>query len=269
MPTTSILLIEKNGSVNSSSIKDLGLESLSRKVGFKSPEGFALQHTWGQEDGIDQNISLYAKTTGRAGQENKYDFPPPVDTKLFFGTCILVGKNSDGTPVDLCEDDWEEIYEFLFGGFEDIGSEDSDDDDEDDVDTDNELLQLSKQTGTVVKQTKHGYAKDGFVVDDDDEETEDYESEESSVESEEVLSPPRRKGRTPAAHKQTLPSLKKGAVKQGTVKLKEISQKGAASSRAAGDDVSNPIKKNEPQVEKHDLVMEDCESELSEESYES
>jgi hypothetical protein len=239
----SIILIDKTGTVKSVSAKDIAEEALAKKAGFKSADGFVLQHTWGQEEGLDQHISLYAKTTGRAGQENKYDFPTPVDERLFFGTCVLVGKRADGTAVDLGEDDWEDIYEFLFGGFEDIGSEDSE---EEDVDTDDELLQISKQTGTVVKQTKHGYAKDGFVV-DDDEENDDYETEESSAESEESP-PPRRKGRKPAALKQ--PAFTK---KRATPATKKVT-------------VEPPV---ETAVTQQDLVMEDCESELSEESYES
>lgn len=236
---TSIILIDKTGTVKSVNVKDLSPESLSKKAGFKTAEGFVLQHTWGQEEGLDQHISLYAKTSGRAGQENKYDFPPPVDERLFFGTCVLVGKNADGTAASLSEEDWEEIYEFLFGGFEDIGSEDSDDDEED-MDTDDELEALGKATGKVVKQTKQGYAKDGFIV-DDDEEDEDYETDESSEESEDT--PPPKKGRKPAAKKQ--PST--------TVAKKE------------------PAKKKTAQIEQPssaaELVLEDCESELSEESY--
>jgi len=134
-------------------------------------EGFVLQHTWGAEDGLDQSIKLYGKKTGRAGQENKYDFPPPVDNVLFFGPCVLVGNDlATGRTVDLEESDWEEIYEYLFGGFENVGSEDSDDsDEEEDVATDDEIDALQKQEGVVVNQTKQGYAKDGFIVDDEEE----------------------------------------------------------------------------------------------------
>lgn len=237
---TSIILIEKTGTIKSVSVKDLTPESLSKKAGFKSAEGFALQHTWGQEEGLDQHISLYAKTTGRAGQENKYDFPPPVDERLFFGTCVLVGKNADGTAADLGEEDWEEIYEFLFGGFEDIGSDDSDEDEED-IDTDDELAALTKETGAVVKQTKQGYAKDGFIV-DDDEDDDDYESEESSSEESEDTPPP-KKGRKLAAKKDAtaVVAVKKELAKKKTVQI----------------ELPAPT----------DLTLEDCESELSEESY--
>ena len=250
MTSTSILLIDKNGEIKSAMVKDTELVSLSKKAGFKSAEGFVLQHTWGQDDGLDQNISLYAKTDGRAGQENKYDFPPPMDERLFFGTCVLVGRNTDGKPVALKEEDWEEIYEFLFGGFEDIGSSDSEDDD--DIATDDELEALAKGgEGAVVKQTKQGYAKDGFIV-DDNEEDEDYEesSEESSV-SEDT---PPRKGRKSAANKVT--TSKKG---QPTATKRQL-----ASTRT-GKVAESLVVAQQPQ--QTEMSVEDCESELSEESY--
>jgi hypothetical protein len=118
-------------------------------AGFKNAEGFTIQTTWEVEiKNRKFNVRLYAKKTGRAGQENKYEFPPPVDNSLFFGNCVLVNVDND-----LKLNDWSLIYEQLYGGFEDIGSEDSEDEDED--------------MGDVVL-TKEGYAKDGFIVDDAD-----------------------------------------------------------------------------------------------------
>lgn len=223
-----IVVIEKSGTLKTVSVKDVSVETLYKKAGLKSGDGFVLQHTWGADDELDQSIQLYAKKSGRAGQENKYDFPPPVDEMLFFGACVLVGSDlKTGNAVDLEEDDWEEIYEFLFGGFEDLDSDDSDDDE--DVDTEEELDTIQKTTGTVVKQTKQGYAKDGFIVDDDEVSDESGPSSESDEDS--YHTPPKKllvKGRKPNAAK------------------------------------SNASVSEQPDT---NLRVEDCESELSEESY--
>lgn len=200
-----------------------------------------------KEEGLDQHISLYAKTNGRAGQENKYDFPPPVDERLFFGTCALVGKSVNGLAVDLCEDDWEEIYEFLFGGFEDIGSEDSED-----MDTEDELEAISKAQGVVVKQTKQGYAKDGFIVDDDEEDEDFEESDDESSESDDT--PPPRKGRKPATT----------AVKKATT---PIAKKTTTPAKKVTTTTSSSQIEPPPATAQRDLSIDDCESELSEESY--
>ena len=193
-----IVLIEKTGTLKTLNVKDLSEASLYKKAGLKVSDGFTLQHTWGTDDGLDQSIRLYAKTNGRAGQENKYDFPPPVDNTLFFGPCILVGyDNSDRSLVDIDAEEWEEIYEFLFGGFEEIGESDE----EEDVDTEDELDALEKGTGAPIKQTKQGYVKDGFIVDDDEADEYGEDTEQSSDISSDDDTPPRYKMPTPKPRK--------------------------------------------------------------------
>ena len=53
-------------------------------------------------------------------------------------------------------EDWNKIYEKLFGGFEDLADTTLADEQEED-----ELENVPKE-----KKTKNGYLKDGFVVDD-------------------------------------------------------------------------------------------------------
>lgn len=186
MPT--ILIVEKTGIIKEVSMKTFSQEDLYKKAGFKNIDDFKMVHSWTMEiDGKSTNISLYGKSSGRAGQENKYDFPPPVDTILFFGNCVLVANVSeDGKSCgDLAQDRWEAIYEALFGGFEDIGDES--DESDDDVDSD-------------VPRTKDGYVKDGFIVDDDDEEYDSDEDDEFESEEEEV---PIKKVKKQAAKKPT------------------------------------------------------------------
>ena len=158
-----IVIVEKSGIVKETSIKNFSLHDLYKKAGFKSPDHFKEIHTWK----IEKNtITLFAKNTGRAGQENEYDFPPPVDTMLFFGSCVLVlnlDKDAE-TCDDLTVNKWEKIYEFLFGGFEDL-NDDSEESEDEDIDSDASF-------------TKDGYMKDGFIVDDDEDDDEDNDSEE-------------------------------------------------------------------------------------------
>jgi hypothetical protein len=140
---------------------------------------------------------VYGKVTGRANQENKYDFPPPIDTTLMFGSCIIVNKNSAGEPVSISEDEWDTVYEFLFGGFDDLDDKDSDDDEDEDDEDDG------------LPRTKEGYIKDGFIVDDDedDEDDEDYEEDEEEEdefvddEEDEVVKPKAKRTRAPAKPK--------------------------------------------------------------------
>jgi len=168
-----IIIVERLGTLKMLSIKDFKQEDLYKKCGFKKGEDFNKQTEWSVKlSGTKYIIQLFAKTDGRANSENKYDFPPPVDTKLFYGSCALVGqiKNGDGTKVltNLTLGIWNKIYEKLFGGFEDLVSTAKEDEEEED-----ELVNIPKE-----KKTKQGYLKDGFVVDSSD--TDDENSEPTS-----------------------------------------------------------------------------------------
>jgi hypothetical protein len=123
---------------------------------------------------------MYGKSEGKANMENKYDFPPPVDSKLYFGCCALVALTRDDLNkksfTNLSLELWNKIYEKLFGGFEDLTiakSEEEDDLEEDDLDA----VPKSKKTKT------GGYLKDGFVVDDDENGDDDDDMSDSSDES--------------------------------------------------------------------------------------
>jgi len=167
-----IIIIDRLGSLKMHSIKDFKQEDLFKKCGFKKADNFIKQTEWNvKHEGSKYILQLFAKKEGKANSENKYDFPPPVDTTLLFGSCAVVCliKKPDGSKAytNLSIPLWNIFYEKLFGGFEDINK--SIKEDEAEVD---ELKTISK-----VHKTKHGYLKDGFVIDssDQDEETESNE----------------------------------------------------------------------------------------------
>lgn len=147
-----IIVIDKTGNVKEMNIKEYKESDLFKKANFKSPEGFMCHTKWS----IQQNseILVYGKTSGKAGQENKYEFPPPIDTLLFFGGCVLTNFSKEkNTIIDLRVSNWNMIYDKLMGGFEDL----EEDDDEEEEEEPNGI-----------KLSKDGYMCDDFIVDDDD-----------------------------------------------------------------------------------------------------
>ena len=168
-----IIIVEKTGVLKPLTVKEYSENTLFKKCGFKKEEGFIKHCEWNniKFEGNKYVISVYAKEQGKANSENKYDFPPPIDKKLFFGNCAIVAsiKNEDGqtTLTNLSLPLWEKIYEKLFGGFENLALTTAEDEEEED-----ELENIPKE-----KKTKEGYLKDGFVVDSDGDEDESYETE--------------------------------------------------------------------------------------------
>jgi len=110
-----------------------------------------LQHTWKTPT---YEIHLYAKKRGKAGTENKFEFPPPMDTPLLFGKCLLINPAGDLT-IEL----WREFYESTMK-FEDIEASECESEDE------------------VVEGAEYsnGYLKDDFVVSDNELEEEAYKN---------------------------------------------------------------------------------------------
>jgi hypothetical protein len=173
--TFTILIVEKFGSIKESSLKTYNESELYKKAGFKIQDDFKCRAQWNIDSLNNKSyyISVFGKITGRANQENKYEFPPPIDNILMFGNCIIVNKDKNNNISSLSEEDWESVYEYLFGGFDDIDEKDSDDEDYEDDDD--------------IPKTKNGYLKDGFVVEDDEEEDEEDDEEEEEEEEEENI----------------------------------------------------------------------------------
>ena len=189
---TTYLIVQKDGNIKETTVKQFAEEDLYKKAGFRTSDGFALHATWSVENvnHKNYNIQVYGKTDGRANQENKYEFPPPIDNTLFFGNCIIL--NRVGNVVsDLTETEWTAIYDKLYGGFEDLNSEDDSESDEDDG----------------LPRTKSGYVKDGFIVEDDDED-EDDEDEDEDYDDDEDDAPKKKKRKVTKAAKKPIIKLK-------------------------------------------------------------
>jgi len=162
MSPLDIIIVEKTGVLKHLSIKQFDIAELYKKCNFKKSSDFIKQVEWGvkyEEQKVF--IEVYAKMDGRANSENKYDFPPPIDNKLFFGSCAILAYCK--TPekkqiyINLSLPMWNKIYETLFGGFEDLSATALSD----------ELEEDELENVPAKYKTKQGYLKDGFVVDDD------------------------------------------------------------------------------------------------------
>lgn len=176
-PPLNVLMVEKDGKVRASCVKDFSLEDLYKKCGYKKASDFVKHADWvlpEREHHMPYGIELYGKTGGRANNPNEYVFPSPVDKTTFYGTCVLLGyvlqPDGERKYVGLTVEVWERIYDLLCAGIDEIGSQDSERSEDD------EYVPRSKRT-------RHGYHQDGFVVDDSEDDDPNLELEEDPVPS--------------------------------------------------------------------------------------
>lgn len=254
MSPITVLIVEKLGNIKESSIKNFDENELYKKAGHTSATGFKCYTQWNIKDLNEKSydISIFGKTTGRANSENKYEFPPPIDNTLFFGSCLIVNYN-DKTPTSLNSDEWDLIYEHLYGGFEDIGDGEEDEESNDEEDEYAEI-----------PVTTTGYAKDGFVVDDDEDDAEAYDSVDEEDEEPVYVKPPApKKTKKTTVAKQTQTVTKKPSEKTNEKTNEKKTKSKASKTNALTNALTNVFTSiiNEPNT------YLDCTSELSEESY--
>lgn len=157
------VFVSKSGEIEQKTTKQqIEDEKIFKLCNYKSASGFEKLHCFPMDkNDTDNGYEVYGKKNGRANSENKYEFPPPIDTELYFGSLCII-KREDGIITDLTTEEWSTKYESLFGGFEDI--EDSDGE-----------RSMDSEVYSSDEYTKEGYHKDSFVIDDDELVEEEYE----------------------------------------------------------------------------------------------
>lgn len=176
---TKTVLINKNGVGVEKQFRDIKHETIYKKCGFSNDTNFSLIHSFKCKDNY---VHVFGKDKGKAGDVNKFEYPPPMDNTLYYGNMLLLATEEKELNCDKIINynigDWRRDYDYLMGGFEDLEDSNGDDDESDELDEyDDE------------QKTKNGYLKDDFVVDDEDDDDENSlymvsELEEESYEDE-------------------------------------------------------------------------------------
>lgn len=151
-----IITINKLGELGEYNSKNMSILNLFKICNYRNNNNFELLCSWNDE------YELYGKKVGRSGNENMYEFPPPIDKELYFGTLCIIKKtdtleNQNQPQFSIKE--WKHFYNKQMGGFEDL--ELNEENSVDSVYSDEEY-------------TEEGYIKDNFVVDNKELTSEEY-----------------------------------------------------------------------------------------------
>jgi hypothetical protein len=149
-----IITINKLGELGEYNSKNMNNSNLYKICNYRNDNNFELLCSWNDE------YELYGKKVGRSGNENMYEFPPPIDKELYFGTLCIVKKNdTQENQSQFSIKEWKHFYNKQMGGFEDL--ELNEENSVDSVYSDEEY-------------TDEGYVKDSFVVDNNELTSEEY-----------------------------------------------------------------------------------------------
>ena len=170
---TSIIIVDKSASIKATKVKDLTNDTIYKKCGFRKADGFEMRSRFLIKKFDIDTVEVWARDSGKAGSENKYELPPPIDKDLFFGSIAIVGLDKNKEFCNLTDETWKKVYEHLFGGFDDVENPDSEE----------EYSEDELESVPAEKKTKHGYLKDGFVVDLDGDESLEELTDDSDVSS--------------------------------------------------------------------------------------
>ena len=144
----------------------------------KFKENFKRYCDWELDEYV---ISIFGSKEGKAGSENKFDWPPPEDTDIYFGE-ILIIKSKDNIIQDINKNIFSEFIDISFGGFEDLGSKDTEEEYDPTLDV--------YESDFVVNDDQVSYDEDYNPEEDEEEEyhsstNEEDEEEEDEEENEE------------------------------------------------------------------------------------
>lgn len=111
--SVSIIVINKNGSMKQQNVKHLTQDTIYKKCGLRNSNGFHRIHVWYVHTMNVDTVELWSCDTVKSGQDNKYELPPPLESKVYYGSMALISVQNDGTFGNLSLNTWSQIYESL------------------------------------------------------------------------------------------------------------------------------------------------------------
>ena len=110
-----LIKISKRGKVTNIEKPDINF--------IKKNKNISMLNTWKYNN---YDFVIYGCENGNAGEENKYDLPPPIDCELYFNDLYIIKMKNDKLE-NLNIEEYNIFYNDCFGGFEDIQSTDDED----------------------------------------------------------------------------------------------------------------------------------------------
>jgi len=121
-----VTVIKNNSSKYNLDVENFNIVTLHKSLNNKNKlHNFALLNIYDFDNEI---VELWGYKKGKECNINKFELP---ESDIYYDELIFLSKDEDGNLIDLTNNDFEEFYNQLYEGFEDL-DEDTDDFNQDD-----------------------------------------------------------------------------------------------------------------------------------------
>jgi hypothetical protein len=121
-----IVIIKRNQEVKTINIEknNINLPYLHKLLNNKNIlKNLKVLHVWSMGD---YNIETYGYVDGKERMINRLELPPPIDQNLYYNELIFVCKNKENNIINFDDYKFEEFYNEIFEGFEDLIDDEED-----------------------------------------------------------------------------------------------------------------------------------------------
>jgi hypothetical protein len=73
----------------------------------------------------EDTVICFGYIAGKEKEINKLELPEPIENNLYYNELVFFSLNEKNEYINLSEEDFEDFYDMIFGGFDDIDSDDS------------------------------------------------------------------------------------------------------------------------------------------------
>ena len=126
-------LITKNNDLKNVNINPFRLEDYVENKGKNAIEQL---HIFNYDN---LKVIIYGWTEGKENQINRHELPEPIENTLFYGDLLVLLRENDEL-VDFPKEEYEEFYDYIFGGFDSCDENDDEDLEDGDYDYDDDFI---------------------------------------------------------------------------------------------------------------------------------
>jgi len=115
------IIISKSQDVMCEELDEVTLKNLHELLqNNKKQKDLKKVYTW---DFDEDKIEMYGYINGKEKDINRLELPEPLENKFYYNELVFFSLNENNEYIDLDEEDFEDFYDMIFGGFDDIDSE--------------------------------------------------------------------------------------------------------------------------------------------------